>query len=285
MSGQARRSWHRLCCGLVCGLLLLAGPGCSSVDPLQHADALAAPVGLTRERVATGAFVLTAYARITHPGDALTVYIEGDGPAWVTPSQPSDDPTPHQATGLTLAVADVSDNVVYLARPCQFTPMALNPGCAARYWTGRRFAAEVVASMNQAVDQFAARLPGQPLHLVGYSGGGALAVLIAARRTDVASIRTVAGNLDHEAVNRWHGVSPMPESENPIDFAARVADIPQLHFSGAADRVVPPAIAQRFVAAVGPRCARQQTLAGMAHDSDWARLWPALRTALPRCTP
>ena len=33
---------------------------------------------------------------------------------------------------------------------------------------------------------------------------GVIAVLIAFRRSDVASLRTVAGNLDPEAVNRYH---------------------------------------------------------------------------------
>jgi poly(3-hydroxybutyrate) depolymerase len=118
---------------------------------------------------------------------------------------------------------------------------------------------------------------------VGYSGGGAVAVLIAANRSDVASIRTVAGNLDDEFVNRLHGVSPMPESEDAIDFATRVSAIPQIHFSGAEDEVVPPAVALRFVKATGPRCARAQTVADVSHDGDWSRHWPALLNLAPTC--
>ncbi|MGF6600960.1 hypothetical protein P3T23_005699 [Paraburkholderia sp. GAS448] len=79
-------------------------------------------------------------------------------------------------------------DVIYLARPYQFTPMAMNPRCGIPYGTGKRFAPEVVTSMNEAAMLFAARVPGQPIELVGYSGVGAQAVLIAARRTDIASI-------------------------------------------------------------------------------------------------
>jgi dienelactone hydrolase len=278
-------SAHRLAAASF--LLLLLGVlglgGCAALDPDAHADALAAPAHLHREAVDTGRFVLTAYSRISRPDEPLRVYIEGDGVAWLSRTVPSLDPTPLQAEGLALAAQDAAPNVVYLARPCQFTPMALNPQCGIAYWTGKRFAPEVVEAMNEAVSHFAALTPGQPVELVGYSGGGAVAVLIAARRADVASIRTVAGNLDDEFVNRLHGVSPMPESENAIDFAAQVARIPQVHISGADDTVVPPSVAQRFVDATGGACARVVTVPGKSHDSDWSRGWRELLGITPTC--
>lgn len=276
------RPW-RFIVALPCMLLVSLLTGCAAPDRNAHADALAAPAGLMREQVETDGFVLTAFVRISRPGEPLDLYIEGDGLAWISRSEPSLDPTPREATGLALAAADPAPNVVYLARPCQFTPMSMNPRCGVPYWTGKRFAPEVVESMNQAVSRMAARAPGQRINLVGYSGGGALAVLVAARRTDVASIRTVAGNLDDEFVNQIHHVSPMPESENPIDFAARVAAIPQIHFSGADDTVVPPVIAQRFADAAGNRCSQVRTLSDIKHDGDWSRVWPALLRVKPVC--
>ena len=94
---------------------------------------------------------------------------------------------------------------------------------------------------------------------------------------------TVAGNLDHAAVNRWHQVSPMPDSLNPIDVAPQVSHIPQRHFSGADDRVVPTAIARDFVARAAP-CAALQVLPGMGHESDWPARWPTLLRAPLPCT-
>jgi hypothetical protein len=264
-------------------LLVSLMTGCASFDRNAQADALAAPAGLHRERIDAGHFVLTAFVRITRPDAPLDLYIEGDGLAWASRSEPSLDPTPRAATGLGLAAADSAPNVVYLARPCQFTPMTLNPRCNVAYWTGKRFAPEVVASLDQAVTHFAARVPGQRIHLVGYSGGAALAVLIAARRSDVVSIRTVAGNLDTAFVNQLHQVSPMPDSLNPMDVAAQVSAIPQIHFSGMEDAVVPRAVAQRFVDATGRRCAQARSIPGMAHDGGWARLWSALLGVVPAC--
>ncbi|CAA7627306.1 Esterase/lipase/thioesterase [Candidatus Terasakiella magnetica] len=260
--------------------LALAFPalaGCATIDRDVNADSIAGPVGLKRMIVKTDPFVLTTFARIRDPGQPVTVYIEGDGLAWLSRSEVSLDPTPREAMGLALAAADPTPNVVYLARPCQFTARAKNPTCGIAYWTGKRFSPEVVASMNQAVDQIAAQVPGQKINLVGYSGGGAVAVLVAAGRKDVGSIRTVAGNLDHAEVNRLAKVSQLSGSINAIDVAAQVAKIPQIHFSGAADTTVPPVIAERFAGAVGTSCARIKVVPGATHETGWRERWRELQ--------
>jgi len=265
---------------LIAALLLLLS-ACAS-DPLANADTLTQAAGLRREVTRNGPFLLTAYVRITRPDQPLNLYIEGDGLAWRSRYEPSADPTPRKALGLSLAAADNSANVVYLARPCQFTPMASNPACNVSYWTGKRFAPEVVAAMNEAVGHYLDRVPGQRVNLVGYSGGGAIAVLIAARRNDVATVRTVAGNLDHVALNRWHKVTPMSDSLNAIDVASRVARIAQLHFSGSDDVIVPQRFATAFVQQVGA-CAHQRVLPGLSHEGDWAAIWPTLLKEAPYC--
>jgi pimeloyl-ACP methyl ester carboxylesterase len=260
------------------GWVLLAG---CVLSPQQRADTLAGQSGLQRRILSAGIFQLTAYVRVADPTQPLHIYIEGDGRAWRTPTEASSDPTPRHMSGLQLAAADPGPNVGYLARPCQFT--RADPSCDVRYWTGRRYALEVVTSVNDAITTLEAATAHQPVDLVGYSGGGALAVLVAARRQDVHSLRTVAANLDVEAVNTLHHVSAMPESLNPIDFGAAVRAIPQIHFSGARDTVVPPEIARRFGEAVGGSCALIQSVAGMTHDGDWARLWPGLLQQTPHC--
>ncbi|VVE69465.1 esterase [Pandoraea captiosa] len=257
--------------------------GCASLDRNAHADSLAAPAGLKREVLKAEDFRLTVFSRITRADKPLRIYIEGDGLAWVSRTEPSLDPTPVAATGLALAATDPSANVAYLARPCQFTPMEDNPRCDIAYWTGKRFAPEVVDAMDAEITQLAARTPGQSLELIGFSGGGAIAVLIAARRRDVASLRTVAGNLDVEYVNRLHDVSAMPASRNPVDVARQVAKIPQIHFSSEQDKVVPPAVARRFAAAVSGACVRTVVVTGLAHDGDWQTRWKDLLAQTPVC--
>lgn len=268
---------------VLAALTLPALAGCAALDRDAAADAIARPAGLERTEMAAGDFVLTAYARVTRPSAAVTVYIEGDGLAWASRTEPSRDPTPREAMGLSLAALDPSPNVVYLARPCQYTPRDRNPACSAEYWTSRRFAPEVVASVGLALDRVAAMAPGQKLNLVGYSGGGAVAVLAAARRTDVASIRTVVGNLDHEEVNRLNGVSPLFGSLNAIDDARKVKDIPQIHWSGGRDVTIPPSVAQRYAAAAGSPCVRTETIAEATHDDGWKERWAILLKKIPAC--
>ncbi|WP_429481985.1 alpha/beta hydrolase [Paraburkholderia youngii] len=263
--------------------MALALSGCAALDRVGHADAIAEASGLVRVEIPAGHFLLTGYARVTDKRKPVDVYIEGDGLAWLTRTQPSLDPTPVQATGLALAAADPAPNVVYLARPCQFTPMEKNPRCEVAYWTGRRFAPEVVDSMDSALDWVAAQAPGQRLNVTGYSGGAAVAVLAAARRTDVATLRTVAGNLDDEFINRIHGVDSMPDSLNPISAARLVAQIPQIHFSSDADEVVPPEVARRFVSATQGRCATAIAESGLPHDGDWQNRWLELLAIHPTC--
>lgn len=272
---------------LLTSLLMLLLAGCATVtsqgDLNQRADHIARAAGLARAEVATDSFVLTSFARITRADLPLTIYIEGDGFAWRSISRPSMNPTPVKAQGLALAAVDPGANVVYLARPCQFTPMAANPRCNVSYWTGKRFAEEVITAMNQAVAHYAARLPGQSIHLVGYSGGANVAVLLAARRQDVGSLRSVAGNLDVEEVNRLHRLTPMPASLNAIDVAPRLRDLPQVHYYGDQDSIVPPVIAQRFAHRAMGRCIQVRGVSSMAHDGDWARLWSQLLNEQPRC--
>ncbi|HAX91257.1 MAG TPA: alpha/beta hydrolase, partial [Rhodospirillaceae bacterium] len=147
----------------------------------------------------------------------------------------------------------------------------------------KRFAPEVIASVDQTITALVGKNMTPTIDLVGYSGGGAVAVLVAAQRRDVRSIRTIAGNLDHEAVNALHEVSRMAGSLNAIDVAGRVATIPQIHFSGSADDIVPSSVAQRFLERAASPCVRTETVRGASHEEGWHVVWPALLKHAPTC--
>ncbi|MFY9477644.1 MAG: hypothetical protein WAQ08_08300 [Aquabacterium sp.] len=119
------------------------------------------------------------------------------------------------------------------------------------------------------------------LVLVGYSGGGAVAALLAARRADVVALVTVAGNLDHQAWTSLHGIRPLDSSLNPIDQAGRLARLRQWHLVGEQDRVVPADLVRAFVARQGSGA--QATVIvelGFGHACCWAQQWPRLWTSL-----
>jgi len=271
-------------------LFLLWLAGCAFVprpaDRQAAADNLAREGGFQRVSLRAAPFTLTAYLKVTRPGAPLHLYIEGDGAAWIDRAWRSDDPTPKRPLVMELAALDPARNVAYLARPGQYHP-AGSPSCDPSYWSDRRFAPEVVAAMDQAVDLLAARAGSSRIHLAGYSGGAAIAVLIAARRSDVASLRTVAGNLAPEAINRHHRVSPLHgDSLDPLAAASGLCRLAQRHFVGSKDNVVPPFAARSFVRQAGFRDEGAiTTIEGATHAEGWRERWRELLTLPPAsCT-
>lgn len=259
--------------------------GCASIgcpgDRHEAADRVAAAGNFTKYSIQTNGFTLTAYGRFSRPGADLTVYIEGDGCAWISPARLSTDPTPARSLVLQMTALDRAANVAYLARPGQYGGDAPG-GCDPLYWSDRRFSPEVVEAMSEAMDRLRTAACSERVHLVGYSGGAAIAVLVASRRNDIASLRTVAGNLDTEAVNRHHGVTPLTGSLNPIDDARRVGGLPQRHFAGAKDSVVPPFIARSFLRQAGdPDDRRLVILKDVSHSRGWLEAWGELLTIPP----
>ena len=218
-------------------------------------------------------------------GGLLRVYIEGDGFAWINRNRISPDPTPRNPVGLKLAAADGATPLLYVARPCQFGGIATNPRCTEKYWTSHRFAPEVIEATSVVIDQVKKAAGATAIELVGYSGGGAVAVLVAARRPDVTSIRTVAGNLDHVTLHRRKQVSPLSGSLNAADVATQVSTIPQIHFVGAQDDIIGAYVAESYRnRAAASNCIAIQTIPGTTHGGGWEDMWPRLLAAqLPNC--
>lgn len=264
--------------GLGAAALLLANTGCTGLSRTETANHFTAPAHMIEEKIPADPFLLTSYERILQPGGVADVYIEGDGLAWLGRTTKSLDPTPTNPIALALAAQDPSNNVIYLARPCQYSKL-IDPtkSCSNDYWTERRFSPDVIASMNMALDYLKTKFGLNGFHLIGYSGGGAVATLLAARRNDILSLRTVAGNLDHETVNNDHHVSPLIGSLNARDVAAKLATIPQHHFLGAQDQVVTPDVYQSFRKAMGEsHCIRMSLVPEANHEQGWTEHWPSL---------
>ncbi|PPK54006.1 alpha/beta fold hydrolase [Marinobacter persicus] len=222
-----------------------------------------------------GHFLLRAYGpEPVAEASTLTVYLEGDGLAWVTRSRPSTDPTPVRPMALQLALADADPKVVYLARPCQYVTSS---ACGPEYWLEKRFSPEIIAATGAALDALKERYNAANLLLVGYSGGGAVATLLAAERDDVIGLVTVAGNLDHEFWTSFHEISPLSGSLNPTDRAMDLVNTPQWHFTGASDAIVPPEVANAYVRQLpDATLVNLITKPGYDHRCCWESSWPAL---------
>ncbi len=221
-------------------------------------------------------FTLLSYIRIKETGKPLVIYIEGDGVAWESRSRISSDPTPSDPLVIRLAALDPSPNVAYLARPGQYPSLGASQ-CDPKYWTGSRFSQEVIEDMDIAVSRLRETAQAPSVSLIGYSGGAAVAVLVSAGRDDVTGLRTIAGNLDHEAVSKWNKVSPLKGSLDPIDVAAKIKSLPQRHFVAYNDRIVPVSAAESFAAKIGDGKHGSITIVkGTTHHSGWEDKWPNL---------
>jgi len=251
--------------------------GCATVNAgYRAADTIAAEHHFTKDHIKTGLCNITSFYHFDNSASPLNVYIEGDGVAWRSRHERSCDPTPRHLLVLSLAAIDPSKNVAYLARPGQLA-VSGRPDCDPAYWSGKRFSQGVVDAINSAIDYLKEKSGSKEMNLIGYSGGAAIAVIIAARRNDVMSLRTIAGNLDHEAVNRYHKVDPLKGSLNPVDFAVKISHIPQRHFVSANDSIIPVSVAKSFAEKIGDQGHESITIVERtSHAAGWRKVWPSL---------
>lgn len=238
----------------------------SATQRTAQAEALAQRAGWRWQHLQAGRFVLAAGlgARPVGAAGRLAVFIEGDGLSWLDPHTPSTDPTPLNPVALRMALTEPHLPSAYLGRPCQYGSLS---GCTEADWTDARFSPDVLVAMGAALDQIKRQTAARELVLVGYSGGGAAATLLAAQRPDVVQLVTVAAVLDTDRWTRQHGLTPLKGSLNPAHVAHRLEPLPQTHLVGADDR-------RTGVAAIAPYAARN--VAGFGHTCCWAEQWPTL---------
>lgn len=188
-------------------------------------------------------YVIANWYKMEQPGQTLKIYIEGDGHAFDAHGQPTDNPTPHGLFMRELAAGDPSPNVVYLARPCQY----LKPGCSQHDWTTGRFSRPIIDSMDTTVRSLMKKARTNKVILIGFSGGAQVAGLIAVRHPEqVVRLITISGVLDHRAWTSYHGDEPLTDSLNLKDFQSLLKRIPQTHYAGEKDTVVPTQLIQDF---------------------------------------
>lgn len=245
----------------------------------EAANRLAVPANLHKRQIESGPYAITVFARTYKRGAPAVIYIEGDGLDLLTTHEISKNPTPDYPLALHLATRDLNDNVIYMARPCQYSALAgdIQSTCPPEAYTGQRFGVEAMDAMNGALDELKRRYGLNGFHLVGYAGGAVPATLLAAKRGDVLSLRTVAGFLDTAQLNEKDPASQSLSTLNPRDFARDLATLPQHHFYGAWDKTVSPTMYQTYSAAMGPSpCTRMSVIDEIDHQGGWTNRWASL---------
>ncbi len=259
---------------------LLGTTSCANLDHFGGSRQSVENWGKERQFLAmpllAGAFDLLALQRVTGTSNTLTIYIEGDGAAWSTRYHPPRDPTPQKPVALALAAADPSPAVVYLGRPCQYLDERALANCSPIWWTTHRFSTEVLTAYEQALDTLKAQSSATKLRLVGYSGGGVIATLLAIRRRDVASLITVASPLALGEWTRLQGISALNNSLDPLIETGSLP--PATHWIGMGDELVPVSVVETFAQKKGGTV---RSVKGYDHDCCWTNAWKQLLKESP----
>lgn len=250
--------------------------GCVSAH--QTFERRASQLGLERVEMVGLGFSHALYRRPRDEpaaGKLLHVYLTGDGTPYLRPGLIAADPTPRRPVTPGLLALDPASALI-LGRPC-YHGYADSPGCSAHLWTDGRYSEAVVASMAAALAQ--AVPPEQSLVLIGFSGGGALAILLARRVPGVVGVVTLGANLDIDAWADIHGYTRLHGSLNPVEGPSLRDETIQLHYAGAKDVQVPPRLSQEAVYRTGGELI---LLPGTSHYQGWDRHWSAALAELNR---
>jgi len=250
---------------LIAGLTAAFLSGCASTVDLNE---LSRGTALKLETLKTPKYDLQAMVPAPGVYKHLRVFIEGDGHAWATSSQPSIDPTPHTSLMASFAAADRSP-AAYLARPCQFV---MSGNCSVATWTSDRFSSDVMASMDAGLDAIKRQFGVDQFELVGHSGGGAVALVLAGMRSDVNQVQTIAGNVDPIYWTAINKLSPLNSPVTPLQYKARLKSIPQRLFIGSRDLIVPPAVALDYVSRLGAECV-EVSWTDADHQTGYQAAW------------
>ena len=214
----------------------------------------------------------------------LHVYIEGDGLAWASRFHISLDPTPVQPTGLTLAMADrTSATKVYLSRPGHYIE---DSRLGLYSWTFARFSVETIETYDEIIDQLHQLYPGAHISLFGYSGGALVALLTAAKRyqqgkRDIEKVVTFAGVLNHEIWSEFHESSPLTFSLNSSAYLKELGEIPQCHYSGLKDTIVPLHVSKAYMRSFqGVQHIKLIQVPDVDHWQGWEEFWATASLAL-----
>lgn len=197
------------------------------------------PDGFQYVPIKTDNYEIATWQKINNvKNDTLHVYIEGDGHAFDAYGRPTNDPTPRGTLVRDLAAADNFENVVYIARPCQFI---MDENCSQTDWTDGRFSQKIIDAESAVIKQIAKN---KHIVLIGYSGGAMVSGLIIKQnpKMKVDKWITIAGVLNHKKWTQYFGDEPLNKS---IDMDA-LPNVPQIHFVGGRDSVVPYDLAKNW---------------------------------------
>jgi pimeloyl-ACP methyl ester carboxylesterase len=121
-------------------------------------------------------------------------------------------------------------------------------------------------------------------NLIAYSGGGTIALMLGANREDIQSIRTIGGNLDHNELSKITKTSPLTNSIAAKEFIFKTEKIPQIHYYGEKDKVIPEKIFLDYKNSFSNQnCITVKKIELLNHYDGWDSFWKSNVKKAPIC--
>lgn len=213
-------------------LILLLLASCAGTNWVAPNDFIYAPID-------GGDYEFATWQKINNPSNNhIHIYIEGDGHSFDAYGRPTNNPTPRGTLVRDLAARDSAENVVYMARACQFI---MNDKCDESDWTDGRFSQKIIDNQARAIKKIAGN---KKITIIGYSGGAMISGLIIEQNPELKIEKwiTIAGVLNHEQWTKYFNDAPLSKSVNMNKLPA----VKQLHLVGERDDVVPVELSKQW---------------------------------------
>lgn len=162
---------------------------------------------------------------------------------------------------------------IFVSRPCYYQ-LKMPSNCKKLLWTNKRYSKVVIESMAQAINKYIQLNKVREIRLIGFSGGGTIAMLLAPHIPNVNTVVTLAGNLDIDAWTTYHGYLPLRGSINPATQTSLSTTIKQIHYAAKLDDNVPSFLIQSV--ASKQKNAEFILLPKADHNCCWVAIWPSI---------
>jgi hypothetical protein len=200
----------------------------------------------------------------------INIYIEGDGLSYIYGSV-SDNPTPINPVGLKLFLKDTNRCKIYLSRPYQFIN---NKKANKRLWSELRYSNLTVNFYINVLNEIKRKYNDKSFTLIGYSGGGTIAALIASKRNDIKKLILIASNLDLKKWYEIHYLKPSKYDLNPADFSKRLEKIKQIIIIGQNDKNVNYKVIKSYLSHFkNKKNIKVLIIQNMKHNDKWDEFW------------
>ena len=233
----------------------------------------------TKNVYATTLFNIYSLEKIKND-NKLIVYIEGDGLSWVDRFTISSNPTPTDPLAFKMALIDEGENIIYLARPCQYE---WNNQCNKEIWTISQYSSTILNSYKDIITHLSKTY--KEIHLVGYSGGAGIAMYLGSiGNKNIKSIRTIAGNINHNELSKILKISRLKKSINFYSIEKKINTIPQVHYYGLKDKIVPNELQTSYkIRNSKNKCIKIESVSKATHNEGWVDFWINNNTTIPAC--